>query len=500
MTEAETRLKFEIPGDKTGLARLADIRSKIEFIKSSRHDDDSPERDLELIDLLGEELRIDPLTGALNSLGLEDEVNKTISNKDGQSGNRVILFCIDVNGFSAVNKKHGHLIGDQVLKYLVQGLIDKHRLDDLIGVSRIAGNEFIVALKIGADVVLENLIETVKSRVDSLFNDDTRPDSSAQDVHIASVVKESNLNYRLGYADSKDLGGQKSFSTLYERAAVKAVGIKAFKAKALALVRILKIQIIDRGKEPNLSVTSSLAKDSRKRLLEIKRLESEIRNNNHDPDLLKRLIELYEEDLNKDSLTGIRNKRFISEELDSLLFSPVVERPNVYLAMLDIGGFKKLNQKFGTDVGDLYLQEFAIIIKELSKSLEDKLGALSKVSPARTGGDEFHILITGYDSESISDDILHEHIKNDILIPLKTRLSQWWSKTFPDLPKIEPEIHYGGARVDHLDNAEEAYIATDVDKNRTTKKDRLRKRLSSLSDRALGPVSPEIKIDKITSI
>lgn len=81
-----------------------------------------------------------------------------------------------------------------------------------------------------------------------------------------------------------------------------------------------------------------------------------------------------------DVLTGLPNRRYLIEILDDrLLESERLEIP-VYIAFVDLDGFKELNDEYGHDIGDLFLAEFA---KRLNRILR------GHDLVARYGGDEF---------------------------------------------------------------------------------------------------------------
>jgi diguanylate cyclase (GGDEF)-like protein len=83
-----------------------------------------------------------------------------------------------------------------------------------------------------------------------------------------------------------------------------------------------------------------------------------------------------------DSLTGLPNRRFFVEKLNQSL-SEATDASRTAVLMLDLDGFKLVNDAYGHAVGDLALQEFARRITEVMRS-----GSLL----TRIGGDEFAII------------------------------------------------------------------------------------------------------------
>lgn len=94
-----------------------------------------------------------------------------------------------------------------------------------------------------------------------------------------------------------------------------------------------------------------------------------------------------------DVLTGLPNRRYLIEILDDrLVESERLEIP-VYIAFVDLDGFKELNDEFGHEVGDLFLAEF-------SKRLNRILRGHDLV--ARYGGDEFVFVGLGSPDDDFS--------------------------------------------------------------------------------------------------
>lgn len=88
---------------------------------------------------LGRLAHVDPLTGALNRRGLEEEL------ADAFSGDaRPCVVAIDADHFKAVNDTWGHAVGDEVLRRLAEVLSRSVRAGD--AVVRVGGEEFLLVL------------------------------------------------------------------------------------------------------------------------------------------------------------------------------------------------------------------------------------------------------------------------------------------------------------------------------------------------------------------
>ena len=120
---------------------------------------------------------------------------------------------------------------------------------------------------------------------------------------------------------------------------------------------------------------------------------------------LKRANEVLNNRLVKDALTGLVSRYQYREEIDMLIkTSP--EKKGIF-TFIDIDDFKRINDNYGHNVGDIYLKIFA---KRLSK-LNFENAIFMRIS-----GDEFGVYIHGYD-EVNDDDIkkVWEEIEDKIV-------------------------------------------------------------------------------------
>lgn len=103
----------------------------------------------------------DSLTGLLN----QDCIMKSIKHNLEVCGCG-IGFMIDIDDFKGVNDRHGHLVGNNMLKCIANVLTDNFRQEDIIG--RFGGDEFFVFIPNTSDVVwarskAKKIVEAINS-------------------------------------------------------------------------------------------------------------------------------------------------------------------------------------------------------------------------------------------------------------------------------------------------------------------------------------------------
>jgi two-component system cell cycle response regulator len=85
----------------------------------------------------------DPLTGAHNRRFLMEQLPREIE-RAARYGRQLSVIMCDVDHFKKINDTHGHIIGDEVLKWFVSGLQRTVRACDWV--ARYGGEEFVVVL------------------------------------------------------------------------------------------------------------------------------------------------------------------------------------------------------------------------------------------------------------------------------------------------------------------------------------------------------------------
>ena len=95
--------------------------------------------------------------------------------------------------------------------------------------------------------------------------------------------------------------------------------------------------------------------------------------------------ERFREQARRDPLTGLRNRRYVDEQLPGLIADPAP----VAIAIVDLDHFKRVNDQLSHDVGDQ-------VLVPVAKLLETELAAVAPDGfVARMGGEEFLMVLPG---------------------------------------------------------------------------------------------------------
>ncbi len=118
----------------------------------------------EMIQALNDMANYDSLTQIYNRRRLMVEAEKELL-RARRYGHFISVLMIDIDHFKAINDRHGHLAGDEVLKALAKACKDRIRATDILG--RFGGEEFLIILP---EANKENAIKAAEDLKECIAN------------------------------------------------------------------------------------------------------------------------------------------------------------------------------------------------------------------------------------------------------------------------------------------------------------------------------------------
>ena len=111
-----------------------------------------------------------------------------------------------------------------------------------------------------------------------------------------------------------------------------------------------------------------------------------------------------------DPLTGLSNRRFFLEEMKRVIETARRYREPLSIMMLDVDNFKRINDEYGHDVGDMTLKQLAEVIRKNTRSSD---------IAARFGGEEFIVALPKTDERGalmVAERIRQEFKKSKVQV------------------------------------------------------------------------------------
>lgn len=113
----------------------------------------------------------------------------------------------------------------------------------------------------------------------------------------------------------------------------------------------------------------------------------------------RRLMETLKESTLRDPMTGLSNRRFLEEYVETLIANVRRKQSHLAILMLDLDYFKMVNDTYGHDAGDAVLKSLAQVLKQAVRSSDMVI---------RYGGEEFLIVLQdacGANAEQVAENI-----------------------------------------------------------------------------------------------
>jgi diguanylate cyclase (GGDEF)-like protein len=153
------------------------------------------------MDLIRIALR-DPLTGLGNRTLFSEQV-QILAEQARRETSKFAIIYIDIDDFKPVNDRYGHQVGDKVLKFLAERIVERVRGGD--AVARLGGDEFIVMLSRIRDVAsAQTVAEELATTLCEPFTIGKFPIQVGASIGCAIYPDDSdNIDDLIGLADSR---------------------------------------------------------------------------------------------------------------------------------------------------------------------------------------------------------------------------------------------------------------------------------------------------------
>ena len=148
------------------------------------------------------EALLDPLTGLKNRRGFEIAVKELGASGSPFGGAALVL--ADIDHFKQINDRHGHLLGDKILKAIGQTLLSNLKGRDIA--ARPGGDEFVILLQqtplVGARALAEQIRTAVAAGRIRRADSKEQPGSVTLSIGVALGTSDDTLESMLARADA----------------------------------------------------------------------------------------------------------------------------------------------------------------------------------------------------------------------------------------------------------------------------------------------------------
>lgn len=114
------------------------------------------------LDQVRQEAVKDPLTGLANRRAFDERLAESLDDSLQQL-KKICLLMVDIDHFKQINDKHGHQIGDKILRYVASVLKKNFKGKDLV--ARFGGDEFAVIVENAPIAGVQSIAETIRKQV-----------------------------------------------------------------------------------------------------------------------------------------------------------------------------------------------------------------------------------------------------------------------------------------------------------------------------------------------
>jgi diguanylate cyclase len=137
---------------------------------------------------------IDDLTGLLTINAFQEQLEAAI-----REGNKLVLVYLDLDHFSSINEKYGHMKGDIWMKQVCQMFKEEFGGEGSI-VGRSGGEEFVAVLRESDPTVVFHKAEALRQRVAQ-----TKPAIQAEDIRPGFTVSMGLASFPINASNTNDL-------------------------------------------------------------------------------------------------------------------------------------------------------------------------------------------------------------------------------------------------------------------------------------------------------
>lgn len=319
----------------------------------------------------------DSLTNCLNRRSFFEKYN-TVFRTAQRDDHKLACIMTDIDLFKAINDRHGHITGDEVIKKVAETLSRSLRSTD--SVCRYGGEEFCIILP-GVDLYeAQNMAERARHSIEQL--------------EILDEADNIRVTITSSFGISSSEHQPESLADLIDRAD-KAL----YQSKHSGRNRVT-IWDMEENKLPQENCTD----DKRHPHLTDCREETSAGSDHSDSCGIH----------GRDNLTGLLNRDAFHNSIAAAVQSCRITGQHASIMLIDLDMFNRINSTHGYAVGDELLRVVSSRLTDVLRHtdtvarLQDASGATSIY---RLGGDEFGILLTGLDCTDFTDQIVRRVIE-----------------------------------------------------------------------------------------